>query len=254
MADERRLTLIIVPHGDLETRTIEVSYRRLKLILAGSALLLVLFIIMASSWWYVAAQAAQVPGLKEEVARLEEERARVTELAQTLSEVEAQYQRVRELLGAGAASEEREFWLPPLREGAAAASSDAGEPSRPDAWPLARTGYVTRELTDTDGERHPGIDVAVPQDSYIRAAGSGVIREAGHDDVYGNYVLIDHLNGFESMYGHASQVFVAAGDTVERHEVIALSGSTGRSTAPHLHFEVRRDGEAIDPLTILRRP
>ncbi len=94
----------------------------------------------------------------------------------------------------------------------------------------------------------------MPADSYIRAAGSGTVRDAGVDEVYGRYVLIDHGGGLESMYGHASRVFVVPGDRVEQNEVIALSGSTGRSTAPHLHFEVRRDGEAVDPLAYVRQP
>jgi murein DD-endopeptidase MepM/ murein hydrolase activator NlpD len=80
------------------------------------------------------------------------------------------------------------------------------------------------------------------------------VRDAGTDDVYGNYILIDHGDGLESMYGHASRLFVRAGDRVERNEVIALSGSTGRSTAPHLHFEVRKDGEPVDPLTYVTQP
>lgn len=252
--DDRRLTLIVVPHGDLETRTLEVSYRWLKVIVAAAVVLAVLFIVMASSWWYVAAQAAQVPGLKREVAQLEEERAQVAELARSLEQVEAQYQRVRDVLGVNTAPEEREFWLPPLRDGEDGAGREGGDPFRPDGWPLSRSGYITRELTDSEGPLHPGVDIAVPNDSYIRAAGAGVVQEAARDDVYGNYVLLDHRNGFASMYGHASRLFVAPGDTVERYEVIALSGSTGRSTAPHLHFELRRNGDTIDPLTILRQP
>ncbi len=78
--------------------------------------------------------------------------------------------------------------------------------------------------------------------------------DAGVDDVYGRYILIDHGNGLESMYGHASRLFVETGAVVERNEVIALSGSTGRSTAPHLHFEIRKDGEAVDPLLYVRQP
>src|SRR5688572_10829951 len=101
--DERRLTFIVVPHGDLETRTFEVSYRRLKLMLFGALLLVCVFIVTVSLWWYVAAQAARVPGLEREVARLEAEQTKVAELARTLAEVEAQYERVRQLLGADAA-------------------------------------------------------------------------------------------------------------------------------------------------------
>jgi murein DD-endopeptidase MepM/ murein hydrolase activator NlpD len=253
--DERRLTLIVVPHGDLETRTYEISYRKLKLLLILAFVMLAAFIVMASTWWYVGAQAARVNGLVQEVRRLEEEREKVAELARTLSEVEAQYERVRQLLGADAApARGMEPLLPPLRDEPSPREEKDDISAFPAAWPLARPGYITREVTREDDRAHPGLDIAVPHDTYIRAAGSGVVRAAGTDDVYGRYVLIDHGNGYETMYGHASRLFVAAGDPVERNEVIALSGSTGRSTAPHLHFEVRKDGSPIDPLPMIRKP
>ncbi|MFW6079646.1 MAG: M23 family metallopeptidase [Gemmatimonadota bacterium] len=252
--DERRLTLIVVPHGDLETRTFELSYTRVKVLLGIAAVVVAAFIVMASSWWYVAAQAARVPGLESDVARLEEERARVAELARTLESVEAQYERVRAALGADAAPADDELWLPPLRGDSGRGSPVAGAAARPESWPVTRPGYITRAVTGTGESNHPGVDIAVPNDSYIRAAGAGVVEEAGQNEVYGRFVLIDHGNGYESMYGHASRVFVAPGDSVERNEVIALSGSTGRSTAPHLHFEIRRNGEFVDPLTLVRRP
>lgn len=252
--DERKLTFIVVPHGDAETRTWEIGYGRLKLVVAAAALLLLAFAVMVSLWWFVAAQAARVPGLEREVARLEEERAQVAELARTLQEVEQQYERVRQMLGADAAPQAGEPLLPPLRdEGGELVrpSADAGTPS---SWPLSQPGFITQEVGGAGRERHPGLDIAVPQDSYVRAAGSGVVVDAGRDDVYGLYVLLDHGGGVQSMYGHASQLFVSRGDPVERHEVIALSGSTGRSTAPHLHFEIRRDGEAVDPLEYVSQP
>ncbi len=81
-----------------------------------------------------------------------------------------------------------------------------------------------------------------------------MVREAGSDSVYGLYVLVDHGNsGYQSMYGHASRLFVAPGDTIRQNEVIALSGNTGRSTAPHLHFEILQDGQPIDPFTLVQQ-
>jgi len=88
----------------------------------------------------------------------------------------------------------------------------------------------------------------------VRAAGDGTVADAGEDGVYGNYVLLDHGGELQTMYGHASEVFVHEGDVVRRNEVIALSGSTGRSTAPHLHFEVRRGGEPVNPLEFVTQP
>lgn len=254
MADKRRLSLIIVPHGDLETRTWEFSYGLLKVLLGAALVLLIVFVVMVSSWWFVAMQAARVSGLEAEVARLEAERTKVEELAENLARAEEQYQQVRRLLGVEGTRSPREVALPPLRGEATGVVATVGEAGRLSAWPLTRAGFITQRREDGDGSRHPGLDIAVPADSYIRAAGPGTVRDAGVDEVYGRYILIDHGDGLESMYGHASRVFVQPGDPVEQNEVIALSGSTGRSTAPHLHFEVRRDGEPVDPLAYVRQP
>jgi murein DD-endopeptidase MepM/ murein hydrolase activator NlpD len=75
-----------------------------------------------------------------------------------------------------------------------------------------------------------------------------VVEDSGEDREYGRYVRILHDGGLRSLYAHASWVFAAEGDTVEAGDVIALSGNTGRSTAPHLHLEVEQDGEPVDPL------
>lgn len=254
MAEKRRLSFIIVPHGDLETRTYDISYGVLKVLLLAGFLLLVVFVVMMASWWFVATQAARVPGLEREVARLEAERAKVAQLAQDLAVAEEQYERVRQLLGVEGGGTGQEVALPPLRGEAAGARASVGEAGRPTAWPLTRAGFITQLRQDTAGGNHPGLDIAVPNDTYIRAAGAGTVKDAGVDDVYGRYILLDHGDGLETMYGHASRVFVQPGDRVERNEVIALSGSTGRSTAPHLHFEIRKDGSAVDPLTYVRQP
>jgi murein DD-endopeptidase MepM/ murein hydrolase activator NlpD len=248
--DGRRLTFIVVPHGDLETRSYEISYRALVVLLAAVAVVLAVFIVVVSMWWYVAAQAAMVPGLKGELERLEEEQAKVAELARMLTEVETQYERVRQLLGADAAPPGREPLLPPLRGEVGRERAPDAEASMPVSWPLTEFGYVTREMT---GDVHPGLDIAVPQDSYIRAAGGGTVTEAGEDSVYGRFIRLEHGGGIESVYGHASQLFVVTGEMVERNQVIALSGSTGTSTAPHLHFEIRQDGRPTNPWTYVRR-
>lgn len=75
---------------------------------------------------------------------------------------------------------------------------------------------------------------------------------AGTDTSYGLFVLLRHPDGYESMYAHASRLLVRENDEVSAGQVIALSGSTGRSTAPHLHFEIRRGGRSLDPLTLVK--
>jgi murein DD-endopeptidase MepM/ murein hydrolase activator NlpD len=185
---------------------------------------------------------------------LEGDRSRVEELAEDLARAEEQYERVRRLLGVADSGRVDDLPLPPLRGERASMAEDPGTP-RPSAWPLTQPGVITqRTIATGDGPAHPGLDIAVAADSYIRASGPGTVKDAGVDDVYGRYILIDHGGGIETMYGHASRLFVETGEQVERNEVIALSGSTGRSTAPHLHFEIRRDGQPVDPLLYVRQP
>lgn len=251
--DERKLTVIVVPHGDLETRSFEITYGRLKVVLVGLAIVLLLFVFIVASWFPVAAQAGRVPGLERDVRRLETERAKVAELARTLSQVEAQYERVRQLLGADADPLDSLPSLPPLPvDSTLGTIGNATGANRPDAWPLATSGFITQSASSATG--HPGLDIAVPANSNIRAAGAGYVQNTGEDSVYGRYVIINHGGGLESLYGHASKIFVSKGDHVDRLAVIALVGSTGRSTAPHLHFEIRKNGKPVDPLLYVKKP
>jgi murein DD-endopeptidase MepM/ murein hydrolase activator NlpD len=252
--DDRRMTFIVIPSGggDLGTRSFEISYRRLKVAATILALAIVVCVGMAASFWYVAAQAARVPGLTRQIDLLEGERERVVQLAETLGRLEDQYRQVRVMLGSERAKDAAGLWLPPLGAGAEAEqSADSLLSSVPTAWPLSEKGFVTRgHLGKIVGE-HPGLDIAIPEGSYVRASGNGTVAEVGEDTIYGKFVRIRHSGGYESMYAHASQLFVQKDETVVRHQVIALSGNTGLSTAPHLHFEIRKDGDPIDPRTLL---
>ncbi len=98
---------------------------------------------------------------------------------------------------------------------------------------------------------HAGIDFGAPQGTTIRAADSGVVISAGWQGGYGRTVIIDHGNKLSTLYAHSSRIFVSEGQTVQRGQAIAAVGSTGFSTGPHLHFEVRRNGEPINPLDFL---
>jgi murein DD-endopeptidase MepM/ murein hydrolase activator NlpD len=100
--------------------------------------------------------------------------------------------------------------------------------------------------------RHGGIDIAVKQGSWVGAAASGVVTVASYDvGHYGVAVFIDHQNGYITHYGHLSKILVRHGQRVRQGQLIARSGSTGRSTGPHLHFTIKKNGVNIDPLQFL---
>lgn len=98
---------------------------------------------------------------------------------------------------------------------------------------------------------HSGIDLAAPTGTPIYATGDGVVTHAGWGSGYGNYVEIDHGNGYVTRYGHASRLYVSVGEQVKANENIAAVGCTGRCTGPHLHYEVLRDGKRENPATYL---
>jgi murein DD-endopeptidase MepM/ murein hydrolase activator NlpD len=97
------------------------------------------------------------------------------------------------------------------------------------------------------GRHHGGYDFAVPAGDPIRATIDGEVESAGWLGGYGNAVVIRHADGYSTLYGHASELLVQPGQRVYAGEVIAKVGSTGLSTGPHLHYELRKDGLAIDP-------
>lgn len=127
----------------------------------------------------------------------------------------------------------------------------------PRTWPV-NGGWISSGFgrrTDPFTGRlsfHPGIDIAKHEGARIHALAAGIVTFAGSDHGYGNMVEIAHYTGIVTRYGHAEKLLVKKGDTVTAGQVIALMGSTGRSTGPHVHLEVWRGGKLLNPLTVLR--
>ena len=122
------------------------------------------------------------------------------------------------------------------------------------SWPLPPATPVTspfgpREHPVLGGARmHNGVDLGVPERTPVRAVAAGVVRRASSDDSNGRLVLLDHGRGVTTLYCHNDELLVRAGDRVERGQVISRSGNTGRSTGPHLHYQLELAGQPVDPL------
>jgi murein DD-endopeptidase MepM/ murein hydrolase activator NlpD len=117
------------------------------------------------------------------------------------------------------------------------------------SWPVS--GPVTSGFGVRWGRMHEGIDIAVGQGTPVHAAAAGTVIYAGWMEGYGNLVVVDHGNGLSTAYGHNSTLASSVGQAVTAGQVIAYSGSTGHSTGPHVHFEVRVNGSPVDPLGYL---
>jgi murein DD-endopeptidase MepM/ murein hydrolase activator NlpD len=212
---------MLVPDRGQETHTFRVSYAThatLRVLGGLTSLAALALTLIAGSWWYLASRASRVADLESELAALQADRIRLGSLARQLEGLEQPASTL------------------------------------PTSWPLSDRGFVTQGLLEGADGDHPGLDIAVPTDSYVRAAGAGSVVDLGEDPVYGRFVVIDHGDGYSTRYAHASLQLVTLGQVVRQNEVIALSGSTGRSTAPHLHFEILLDGQAVDPFTLVTQP
>lgn len=256
----RHTRIILIPNDETATREYGIS-RRAVIVLAGLSLVLLLVIM----------------GLMVSFASMQDERGRIHQLEGALIEAATTRQLAAELqvelessrniqekllmmLGVQemqpAQRDTVASWLTSAPGSSAQALQRAAAVTlspAPDRWPTG--GYVTKEFNKGQVARgikpHLGIDIAGPVDTPILAAASGQVARTGSDEFLGNFVEIEHGLGYLTVYGHCSRIAVHRGDNVSGGQVIAYMGKTGQATAAHLHFEIWRQGEAIDPREIL---
>jgi murein DD-endopeptidase MepM/ murein hydrolase activator NlpD len=121
----------------------------------------------------------------------------------------------------------------------------------PSIWPvngilLSHFGRRTDPFSG-EGAFHTGVDISASRGTSVKVTGDGVVTHAEFSGYYGKLVIVDHGNGVQTYYAHLSKFEVVAGQSIRRGEIVGLSGATGRATSPHLHYEVRRGGTAINP-------
>lgn len=120
-------------------------------------------------------------------------------------------------------------------------------------WPAKKVSGQKITSYWGDGRNHKGLDIACKKGTPIYAAMGGTVTLSKYKSDYGYHVIIDHGNGYSTLYAHASELCVKVGDVVETGDTIALVGSTGQSTGPHVHFEVRINGTRVNPINYIQR-
>lgn len=224
--------------GGLANRTLVFTPAQVRLLrIVFSKIGAMIAFAFAASWVYFAVQSARVPSLTRRLAGLHDEAIRLDTLQRRLDELQRRYAQVQGLMSVGNPTTEA--------------------PSEPTQWPLPVAGFITRgptdSTTDSTAGPHSGLDIAVPVGTQVRSAGAGIVEEVGESAEYGHFIRIMHSGDYESLYGHLAKVLVVKGAKINAGHAIALSGNSGRSTAPHLHFEIRRAGVFIDPLSVIKR-
>lgn len=127
----------------------------------------------------------------------------------------------------------------------------------PLGWPFKGTitskfGYRVNPFTGSRVESHGGLDIRAPYGAPVKAMAKGTVVKASPWGGYGNCVIIQHINGYQTIYGHLSKILVKPGDKVDISQQIGKVGSTGRSTGPHLHYEIRQYGKRVNPTSFLQ--
>jgi len=251
-------TVIIVPHDQKGTRQYRVRYRLFYTLLVLIGIGAAAMIIFVATYGRILLKAREAVMLERQVAELTRRNEQVGELMRNLARLRSMNLQVRRMLGLNV-SDEDSLAIQPAMASAEMTDEDLGYEteqalySMPNFWPVR--GYITRgfDISAGAGEEgyHPGIDIAVPRGTPVRASAGGYVLEAGWDDMYGYYVLIDHGYGIKTLYGHNDRLRVTKGERVGRGQTIAYSGNSGKSTAPHLHFEVIQNNNYEDPLNYL---
>jgi murein DD-endopeptidase MepM/ murein hydrolase activator NlpD len=235
------VTLVMQRDGTTRTRAVRIPIWALHLGAWMLGAVIFLLVVITALYGPLVAAAARVPGMQRELARLRAENSRVRELSAALDSAESRYTQLRQMMGGRI-----------LRDPVAKVSQLPIAP--PIRARLIQGLDITRGQVKPGGRDgpHRGLDIAVAVGSPVRASGGGIVSRAGEDPEYGLYVLLQHPGEYLTMYGHLSRILVAAESTVAPRQVIGLSGNSGRSTAPHLHFEIRQREASLDPLTLVK--
>ncbi len=256
----RAVTIVIQPDGATRSQTYRLPVWMLRAGVGFMAAGAVAAMVVAALYGPLLRAASRVPGLERQVEKLESDNGKVRQLSAALDSVESRYAQVREMIGGDIVRDPMTLGVAlPIAPALLAHVADAPRGpsvglSVPNRWPLDQSGYITRGQvgTGTNEEAHPGLDIAVTDGSIVRASGGGTVRQLGEDPEYGFFVLLDHPEEYQTMYGHLSRILVEPGASVAPGQVIALSGNSGRSTAPHLHFEIRQKDVSLDPRTMVK--
>jgi murein DD-endopeptidase MepM/ murein hydrolase activator NlpD len=259
---KKHLTLIVVPHDNSNVRNIKISYAAMCGFGALVVLCVLTFLVLVASYGRLLVKAHRADELASENAEFMERTAQVDSLRMELVRMQALGLQIKNMLGVELSAADSSLvanLAPDTKTPAISGTFEALDPARdervsllkaiPSMWPVR--GYVTKEFDVAGGDRreqyHPGMDIAATRNTPVRASADGVVNTSEWDETYGYLVVIDHGFGISSVYGHNSRNLVKVGDRVTRGQTIAFLGSTGRSTAPHLHFEVRKNAVPENP-------
>ncbi len=256
--DKGRFSIIIVPHDLKKTRTVRLPYTLFYAIVGVLAAGVAILVVFAATYGALLLKVQEGRMYKHQLDEMRKRQEKVVEIQRNVAQLRAMNMQVRRMLGLvvtpadSIAMNEVERGESTMPEGLRREQA-AMLRAIPTFWPVR--GYITKRFSAAEGERetifHGGLDIAVDKGTPVRAAASGYAAETGWNDSYGYYAQIDHGYGIKTLYAHLDMLVVSKGERVAQGQTIAYSGNTGRSTAPHLHFQVTQNNVPVDPLKYL---
>ncbi|MGB3340584.1 MAG: M23 family metallopeptidase [bacterium] len=229
------------------TKYFFISKKWLKIIAASVFIVAIILGYIVINYSRVYYQALETVILKRRNVEIEKEFAKLQEIKENLERTEMHNKKLQVMLGIEETPSEVEPDLDTVSYDYSSkmemiSTNDGNIPSL-----LPTTGRISRSFSP----QHNGIDIAAARFSPVVSAASGIVKVAGWDSIFGNYIIIDHTVNYSTFYGHLNSIDVSANDRVAGGKVIGTIGSTGKSTSPHLHYEVRFHEKAVDPVGYL---
>lgn len=248
-----KYSILIIPDNEDRNRQFSITRRQMLSLIIGLILILciVVFFIV-----YALPKLMQYKAMEAENEKFSAERVKIMELMQDLNRIEQMDRLIRKTLGSelelSSVSVSDDFtwseYNQPQFEDKITVSYVDNVPSQ---YPV--DGYITQKMSTSKlfkNQNHYGIDIAVQEGEPVYASASGFVVFSDWTYDFGNYIILYHGDGYFTVYGHNKNNFVEVRDFIKRSHVIAVTGSTGITSGPHLHFEIWKDGVAVDPLEL----
>lgn len=252
MAEPKFYTLMLIPDGTENRKGIRVRQTFFKIIVSVFILLQISIVIFFLFYGQILTRAAEADKFEKENERLKKYQYKVQLLEKNLIEARNIVTRLTKLAGIDMTFPELPddstlFASFDQSRNALVPRSNMTDFSIPSGLPIA--GFISQDFIADDGQHfHPGVDIACAEGLPVLATAKGVVIYADFDSTYGYMVVLRHNDSMTTVYGHNKELLVKVGDNILAGGRVALSGNTGKSTAPHVHYEVRINNKPIDPL------
>ena len=239
-------SILLTPTDSAGSRHFFISRKGLYLLGAAVLAIIIVLVIAMISYGRLSYKAVEAEVLRKRNSEIEKEFEKIQEIKKNLEIVELNNKKLKTMLGIDKTPEVVQPVISDTREAVVPSESLAGDDKNIPAL-MPTNGQISRVFEIG----HEAIDIAAPLFTPVIATASGAVAETGWDSLYGNYVIIKHSKNYSTFYGHLNSIVSDKKRAVKPGEMIGTVGSSGRSTSPHLHYEIRFRNTKVDPMAYL---